>query len=73
MQAIPTRPGLVDEPQLRGLPLEAANQPVDVSLACPDLPAKHRLIGAAARRMRDRDRILVHVQPDEQRSRLGPG
>jgi len=41
-------------------------------LTRPDRAREHRG-SAATGRVRDRDRILVHVQPDEQRSRLGHG
>ena len=34
---------------------------------------KHGRIGALAQRVGDRDRIFVHVQPDEQRCRLRHG
>jgi hypothetical protein len=73
MQAIATRAGLVHTPQLSGLALQATQEAIDVDLARPDLSPKHRRLGPPARGMRDGDRILVDIQPDKQRSRLGQG
>lgn len=67
------RAGFVDKPQLGGFPLQAANQLVDVGLACADGPDEYRRIGAAPGRMGDRGRILARVQPDVERRRFRHG
>jgi hypothetical protein len=69
IQTLPTRAGFVDEPQLRRLPLQAANQPINVGLACTDGPDEHRGVRAPARRVRHRDGILMHIQSDVERCR----
>jgi hypothetical protein len=73
IQAIAARAGLVDEAQRGGLALQATNQLVEVRLARPNLADEHRRIGPVSGRMRDGNRIFVHIQPDGERCRLRHG
>jgi len=73
IQAIPARARLVGEAQRRSLPLEAANQLVDIGVARPNLADEHRRIGPAPRRVRDGNRFFVDIQPDVERYRLRHG
>ena len=73
MQDVAAGTGFVGEHQVRCLPLEAPDQLVEVGLARPDRADEHGRVSAVALCMGNRDRILVDVQTDEQRSRLRHG
>ena len=73
VEDVPAGAGLVREHQVRRLRLESPDQRVAVRLARPDGADKHRRINAESLRVCDRDRIVVDVQTDEQRSRLAHG
>jgi hypothetical protein len=69
--AVPARAGYAPEAQVGGRALQAANQSIEVGLAGPHCSHEHRRVATAPGGMRPR--WSVHVQPDEQGSRLGQG
>jgi hypothetical protein len=73
MQPVAARAGFVGEDELRGLPLQAPDQFVEVRLPRPDRADEHRRIGALSQRVGNGNRILVDVETDEKRSRLCQG
>ena len=66
IQAIPIRPGFVDEVQIGGLPLQPTNQPIEVGVARPDRADEHRRRRATAGGVGHRDGILMDIQADEE-------
>ena len=72
VQPVAARPGLIRDLQSGGFPLQAAQQLIDVGLTTADFSDEHRGRGITAG-VSDRNRIVVDVQTDEQRSRLGHG
>ena len=73
IQAVAAGPGLVGKHQRRRLPAQLPDQFVEIGLARADRAEIHGRVRALPLGMGDRDRILVNVQTDEQRSRLRHG
>jgi len=73
MQHVAAWAGLVGEHQAAGVAVKPAHQLVEVGLAGPDRTDEVGWIGATGRGVGDADGILVHIEADEQRGRLGHG
>ena len=67
IQHVAAGPGFVGEHQLRGLGLEPSHELVDVARARADLSDEDDFSASIFRGVGDGDRLLVNIQPDEQR------
>jgi hypothetical protein len=73
VQHVAAGAGLVGEHQALGVAVQPADELVKVGLAGSDRTDEVGWVAATGHGVGDADGVLVHIQTDEQRGRLGHG